>query len=364
MEEREPSRKLLGMEDRATTRGAEFWENEVRSSDPESEFRVGVATSRSGPWPCSLGSSRQPDAARERTVRCSYNIVVTMRPRRLDLIGIVLTLVAVAAAYSLGLLPGQVYGALLGALLTLLGVQLKSHQDATLKRIELRHNLRREVYLEVAEGIADSLKYLEELAQPNVDEQQAPRAARRGWVQKLELVATLPTVLLARAAGTVHNEIVLDLMKRRAKISKLDFEIKIVDDQHSRLLEVQGTVFKQFSDALHDADPIQRDQKVLTASAAQDALHEGFARNEAEQSRISKERSLEHRELARAALRGSIRYGRGLTALQNAIRSEIGGLDEEQPATVPVEQGAESEKQLEDFMDYIEQLWKRESDAD
>ncbi|HEV7485907.1 MAG TPA: hypothetical protein VGQ65_09510 [Thermoanaerobaculia bacterium] len=286
-----------------------------------------------------------------------------MKRRGLDLIWIPLVLVAVAAAYSVGLLPGQVYGALLGALLTLLGVELKSRNDAELRRIELKHSLRREVFLEVAEGIAASTKYLEQLAQPDADERHEPPGAPRAWVQKLELVASPPTVILARAAGTVHTEIVLELMKRRAKIQKLDFDMKMFRDQHSRLLEVQQTIFKQFSDAIGEAETTMRAQKLQTASDAQAQLRQSFADNEAEQSRLSRERSHDHRELARAALRGSMQHGKDLTRLQNAIRREIGGIDNTATEDLPDEEITSSEKHLDDLMDYIEELWKREDNA-
>lgn len=272
-------------------------------------------------------------------------------------------LVAAAAAYSFGLVPPEVYGALLGALLTLLGIQLKSRHDVALKRTELEYNLRRDVYLEVAEGIAGSRKYLQQLAQPDVDELKEISGVPPAWLEKLELVSSQSTISSARNAARTYDEIALDLMKRRAKLQKLDFDIKVLRDHHSRLFDLQRETWKNFGDALAEPDEAVRDAKLRAASDAQGQVQQSLDANDAEQKRLSAERSNEHRELARAAIRGAARYGRSIIQLQNALRAEIGAESGVMPSSIPDEDVTPAERQLDDFVDYIEALWRREDDA-
>lgn len=278
--------------------------------------------------------------------------------RLLGLISIPLLLVALGILYGLNLLPPEVYGALLGSLLTLFGLQLKSRYDSELKQIELRHTLRRDVYLQVAEGIDASARYLSQLVKPDIDPPQDPPGVPPGWLQKLEIIASPATIQLARAAGRVYVDVILDLMKRRLKLQKLDYDIKATADERSYKQELQHKSRGEWIEAVAEPASSLRDAKLQSLTTLQAELQQQIERLDAHHDRLHDERAKEYRELARSMIRGSHRYVREVRQLQNAIRCELNNNLVEAGADVPSARGElPTETQIDEVLDYVEELW-------
>lgn len=298
----------------------------------------------------------------QRDAAAVYHLVVHLtRSIAAGLGSIVAVLVIVALAFRYGLLPPEVYGALVGALLTLLGVHIKSRYDADVKRIELLYGLRRDVYLEAAEGLARSRDNLLWLSRPQsiqTGEADIP-AAPETWLQKLELVAAPQTVVLAREAARLHAATVFDLMKRRARVQKIDFDLKYMREHRDRLYQIQRETMDEFTEAVAETDPDLRAARFRIVEdhrvRAQQALDENRRNDDLKQA----ERDVEYRELARAAIRGSVTYLREVNALQNAIRREI-TLEPGTAQDIPPGEPDLTEEQLDDFAEYLNALWQRD----
>src|SRR5262245_1740899 len=88
---------------------------------------------------------------------------------------------------------GPILGALVGAAIALAAVALQLAVNARQRRLDREHQLRRDVYLQAAEGIAVGTELLAGFGNLDVAIQDLAASARgkQGWANKLHIVASL-----------------------------------------------------------------------------------------------------------------------------------------------------------------------------
>lgn len=273
-------------------------------------------------------------------------------------------LAGVAVLYSFGLLPPEVYGALLGALLTLFGILLKSGADERLKATELAHNVKREVFIEVAEALGRVEAYFTKLGTPGPEYETAGEVLSPsiGWSQKLELVASVDTLRAARVVTSVRRDTELELVKRQEQLRRLRYEGDKLEREAARLRDDRRDTMDSISAEIAKPDSPMRLQIVQALNETYMSLGKQLGENSKQQDGFSDERIRLNAEIPRIALRGLIDVRKYVAALQLAIRRDLGfDVAAEQYQRLVGESEADYEAKLARALEYIEGLWRRDA---
>jgi hypothetical protein len=138
-------------------------------------------------------------------------------------------------------------GALIGAFAALTASWFQNRHDAKQRERERLMSLRRDVYLEAAEGIAGAPLYLVGFANADVPvESLAPLLnSKPGWQTKLHAVATLDTISAFGDADALFISTAFELIPKRHRVDEL---ARLAAEEH----EKRGQL-TQFQAALHTA---------------------------------------------------------------------------------------------------------------
>jgi hypothetical protein len=162
-------------------------------------------------------------------------------------------------------------GALIGALAALIASRIQNQHDAEQRERERVMNLRRDVYLEAAEGMAGTPLYLVGFANADVPvDSLAPLLnSKPGWQTKLHAVAGLETIEAFGNADALFISTSFEMMPKRHRVDEL---ARLAAEEHERRSQIT-----QFQGALHTALQTQvpslpQDQ----AFAAAEAIRRGI----------------------------------------------------------------------------------------
>ena len=137
-----------------------------------------------------------------------------------------------------------VISTMIGSLITFIGVSLQLSATARenektrraqleAKDLELKMQLRRDVFLQAVDGLAGSQQYFAAFADPgNSLEQLRQLSPSHSWGNRLHVVASLETVQAFSRAQSVLGAATFDLLQMRFAVSDLDSE---VDDTRRRI---------------------------------------------------------------------------------------------------------------------------------
>ena len=136
----------------------------------------------------------------------------------------------------IGHIPEAIWGVILGSVLafggTFVGLWLQLKHDAKQRERERRMQLRRDVFLEAAEGVAGSADYFMRFANVGVPlKDLGTSEARGGWLNKLYTVASLETIEAFALAGASLGAAAFDLFRQRIRIDEVSGQIDATDQQ-------------------------------------------------------------------------------------------------------------------------------------
>lgn len=120
-------------------------------------------------------------------------------------------------------------GIFVGATVTVVALAVQLWFSARQRERDRYMQLRRDVYLEAAEGIAGTVEYLYQNARTDVPFGTAsPTKGRPGWLFKIYLVAATDTLIAFNEANAAVVAATLDVATYRLAVAQVDDEIAIV----------------------------------------------------------------------------------------------------------------------------------------
>jgi hypothetical protein len=126
-------------------------------------------------------------------------------------------------------IPASVWGVLVGSLITFIGVGRQLRHDARQRDRERQMQLKRDVYLEAAEGIAGSIEYYFALANADIPLIQLSQPKKQAWLNKVYTVASMDTIAAFTAASGQLGVSTFDLLKFRIAVEIVSTEVNGVN---------------------------------------------------------------------------------------------------------------------------------------
>lgn len=140
----------------------------------------------------------------------------------------------------LAVLSQALIGVLVGALVTLAGSVLQLWFNKRQRERERQMQLRRDVYLEAAEGLAAILDYLNQHGRVDVPLGKAsPPSGAASWLFKAYLVANADTLVALTRAGTAVAGAAMDLLPHRLAVSEAEDDIALTRSKIEGLAQLQ-----------------------------------------------------------------------------------------------------------------------------
>jgi predicted nucleic acid-binding Zn-ribbon protein len=144
----------------------------------------------------------------------------------------------------LQIVPPVVWSGILGALLALLGVNMQLRYNAKERERERQMQLRRDVYLEAAEGVAGSMDYFFRYTRADITLSQIgdSTAMRTGWLNKVYTVASLDTIEAFAEASAALAASSLDLVRIRITVEEVLGNVKIEQQRIESIQKYQEQI--------------------------------------------------------------------------------------------------------------------------
>lgn len=173
---------------------------------------------------------------------------------------------------------------LIGIVATLIGIAIQLRFNARQRERERQMQLRRDVYLEAAEGIAGSVEYLMQHSRTDVPLGAVPAPKERpGWLYKIHLVASTDTLIAFNDAGAATAAAALDVFGHRVAVAEVSDDIAIVRATSERIQRFQEEM-KAEPRAIDKSVPSERTLNRL--EWIQQQLDESWRQLEAETSKL------------------------------------------------------------------------------
>jgi len=216
-------------------------------------------------------------------------------------------------------------GALIGGAITYCTVRQQLQHASKEARLTREHVLKREVYLEAAEGIARSVNYLASISRSDLTIQQLSHIPGEtgAWVYRVHVVGDLDTVKALDRANESLLHHCLDLMVKKMKWEEVRGEAAALHDQ----LAQRGADAEQLVAVLQalsapDAPP---DARVLAHQVTQDirAVHTEMAELVGVCRQASDRQYQAHRDLVAASWQALAEQGPLLADAVVHLRREL-----------------------------------------
>jgi len=208
-------------------------------------------------------------------------------------------------------------GVLIGATATLASISLQLWFSSRQRERDRYMQLRRDVYLEAADGLAALLEYLQQSARVDISFGKAETSlVRQGWLFKTYLVASTDTLIAMNKANAAAAAAALDLIPHRLAISEIESDIAIVKVTLSGIEQFQ-TEIRNEAQATDIANPSEQSLKRLEWLKGQ--LDESWKQRRDESSRLEALTN-EHAKRLREFLQRSMQIS---FDTQTAIRSAL-----------------------------------------
>lgn len=133
-------------------------------------------------------------------------------------------------------------GGAIGVVGALGGSWLQNRYDAKQRERERQLSLRRDVYLEAAEGLAGLQEYLGGMADPARPMDQLAQAikGRPGWQNKIHVVASLPTINAFAEADGYFVSAAVSAIPLRYEIDQAGRQLASLQEREEQLKRYQG----------------------------------------------------------------------------------------------------------------------------
>lgn len=263
-----------------------------------------------------------------------------------------------------GAVPEGIWGVLLGSLLAFGGTFVATRQqlrhDAEQRERERKMQLRREVFLESADGVAGNAEYFMKFA--NVDlpiSELTPSNAKPGWLNKLYTVASLDAIEAFTVANAALGAAAFDLLRRRLVVEDVKNKITSVSQQIDAIKAIQQTI----RDAVAATANVTPTPEVLQGRKVVqqhwDQTWREFEKLGEKNSHLLDQKVKLQRVLLEQAISYSIEYQKKLRKALVALRLELDlPIDETRLETFMAQVDAEMLPKMKELFDAIE------SDAD
>jgi hypothetical protein len=135
-----------------------------------------------------------------------------------------------------------VIGVLIGAFVGFAGVAAQLWRDAKQRERERLMQLRRDVFLEAAEGVSGSQQFFFRFANTDIPFSKPGdvQSSKPGWLNKLHIVASIETIEAFAAADRVLGRSSFDLLRRRNLLQMTDDQIKITQQSAEHTTNYQN----------------------------------------------------------------------------------------------------------------------------
>ncbi len=217
------------------------------------------------------------------------------------------------------------WGVLVGGLLGFFGVAIQLWHTARQQRSERLMQLKRDVYLAVAEGLADVPRALFRFANTNVPFNQLGdfNSSQPAWGIKLNLVASIETIEALARANALLGTAYFDLLRRRNLLQQSEDQIQVTNQQIEHLKTYQEQM-RELIESLRSETPTEADVSRADWAAgnflnAQEQLGEQVAQLEAQTDR----RWSLQRDLLKTTAEHYREYQLALAPAMVALRREI-----------------------------------------
>lgn len=201
--------------------------------------------------------------------------------------------------------------------------------------------LRRDVYLEAAEGLAALLEYLQQTARTDVPFGKAEASlVRQGWLFKTYLVASTDTLIAMNHANATVAAAMLDLVSYRLAVVEIEGDIAIINASLKSIEQFQNEIREEAR--VLNAAPVSVDS-VNRMKSLNERFDATWQRHQEEAHKLEV-MTEEHARRLRLLLQRSMAVGldvqTGIRSALLAARSELGGsidLDKFGPAASAVD---------------------------
>lgn len=133
------------------------------------------------------------------------------------------------------------WGVVVGGLLGFVGVAVQLWHTSRQQRSERLMQLKRDVYLAAAEGLADVPSALFRFANTNIpfDKLGDFSGSQPGWGNKLNLVASIETIEAFSQASALLGSAYFDLLRKRNLLQQAEDQIRVTNQQIEQLKTYQ-----------------------------------------------------------------------------------------------------------------------------
>lgn len=216
-------------------------------------------------------------------------------------------------------------GAVVGALGAMGGSWLQSRHDRGQRERERVMALRRDVYLEAAEGLAGFPHYLVGLANADVPVASLEPLlnAKRGWQNKLHVIASLETIAAFAKADALFIETSFHLFPLRHKVDELGSQAEEEARQRSQLTQYQAALHTALQAEVHHGQGQENIAAVQAMRAAIDRSQEEIVASYEREAALHGERAERIKELLGLALTKVAEHRLLLGEANLAVRREI-----------------------------------------
>lgn len=233
-----------------------------------------------------------------------------------------------SAADFVRAIPEGLWGVLLGSLLafgaTYVATRRQLLHDAEQRERDRKMSLRRDVFLEVADGLAGTTDYFFKFANADVPLVELGASTQKyGWLNKLYVIASLETIEAFSEANGQYGAAVFDLMRERLRVEDLKHKIDGVGQQIELCVSEQRHVGELAAALANQVRTAQvMDEQKLTAQRWEDSVEER-TRLDREQSEYLDAKLRIQKSLLERAVQHTLAYQSKLRKALSAIRNEL-----------------------------------------
>jgi hypothetical protein len=228
---------------------------------------------------------------------------------------------------ALRAIPEGIWGVIIGSVLAFTGTfaatWLQLRHDAAQRELDRKMQLRKEVFLEAAEGVA-STDYFMNLANTEipVNEITAP-SGKSGWLNKLQTVASAEAIEAFYDANAAVSAAVFDLFHRRIAIDQIKNTIDSTNQSVETIKTLQQRIREATAAAAQDAPTPEVLQQLQAMQRDWDQSWVEIDRLGQEVSTLFDKRFRQQLELLETAVQYSLGYQKKLRKALVTLRAEL-----------------------------------------
>lgn len=216
-------------------------------------------------------------------------------------------------------------GPVVGALIALTGVFATLLFQARDRRREREFTQRRDIYLQAAEALGQQIQVITSIGNTSLAPNEISRnlQGNPGWMNKVNLVASIQTISALNAANEFFATKLFDLIEERIGLDNLTHEIADLHRQLDSITDFQRqatAALQALSQQPGSPENQERFSWLVVELRRSKERAEDLGKELAEQ---QQQQRLHHRKLMEHSLRSALEYQERLTSANVAIRREM-----------------------------------------